>query len=81
MGGIIWSRIPKVFFGATIEDRKRYRDLNGNSRRVPRRRIQRPKLRAFCGLQVRIGHGICTGANMTYRLEIVAAAFAAAMHA
>jgi tRNA(Arg) A34 adenosine deaminase TadA len=31
MGGIIWSRISKVFFGATIEDHMHYRDLRGNS--------------------------------------------------
>jgi len=31
MGAIIWSRISKVFFGASIEDHKRYRDFHGNS--------------------------------------------------
>jgi tRNA(Arg) A34 adenosine deaminase TadA len=32
MGAVIWSRVPCVIFGATIEDHKRFRDEHGNER-------------------------------------------------
>jgi len=31
MGAVVWSRIPHVVFGATMEDHKRFRDQQGNS--------------------------------------------------
>jgi tRNA(adenine34) deaminase len=31
MGAVIWSRIPCVVFGATMEDHKQFRDGHGNS--------------------------------------------------
>jgi len=31
MGAVIWSRIPRVVFGATMEDHKRHRDRHGNT--------------------------------------------------